>query len=170
MPIVTKNLELYFQHAPVADLTSLAAISTVGMVNGLIIEVSSSGFFELQTPAIATPDGRDVIAGTGGGVWLRQTLPTLTTTTGGQITISKLQVAQTPILLTVNTTIDGSTLAIGTPYIYESTAATVITLTIIGGFTFRNPVVLNGGSTTLGFNPEDVFTLTRYADTTILIS
>jgi hypothetical protein len=170
MPIVTKNLELFFQHAPVADLASLAAVSTVGMVNGLIIEVSSVGFFELQTPAIATPDGRDIIAGTGGGVWLRQTLPVLTTTTSGQIAISKLQVAQTPILLTINTSMDGTTLSVGTPYIYQCTSATPITLTLVAGCTFRNPTVLYGSSSTMGFNPEDVFTLTRYADNTILIS
>lgn len=85
----TKNLELYFQHAPLADLAALAATSTVGMVNGLIVEVAAAGLFEFQTPAVATPDGRDVITGNGGGVWIRQTLPALTTTTGGAITISK---------------------------------------------------------------------------------
>ncbi len=85
----TKNLELYFQHAPLADLAALAATSTVGMVNGLIVEVAAAGLFEFQTPAVATPDGRDVITGNDGGVWIRQTLPALTTTTGGAITISK---------------------------------------------------------------------------------
>ena len=81
----TKNLELYFEHAPVADLTALAAVSTVGIVNGVIIEVAAAGLFEFQTPAVATPDGRDVIAGLGGGVWIRQTLPALKTTAGGAI-------------------------------------------------------------------------------------
>jgi hypothetical protein len=87
--MTTKNLELYFQHAPLADLAALAATSTVGMVNGLIVEVAAAGLFEFQTPAVSTPDGRDVITGNGGGVWIRQTLPALTTTTGGAITISK---------------------------------------------------------------------------------
>lgn len=87
--MTTKNLELYFQHAPLADIAALAATSTVGMVNGLIVEVAAAGLFEFQTPAVATPDGRDVIVGNGGGVWIRQTLPALTTTTGGAITISK---------------------------------------------------------------------------------
>ena len=86
----TKNLELYFQHAPVADLTALAAVSTVGIVNGVIIEVAAAGLFEFQTPAVATPDGRDVIAGLGGGVWIRQTLPELVTTAGGKIDTSVL--------------------------------------------------------------------------------
>jgi len=85
----TKNLELYFQHAPIADLTALAAISTVGIVNGVMIEVASDGLFAFQTPAVATPTARDVIAGNGGGVWIRQTLPALTTTTGGAISIAK---------------------------------------------------------------------------------
>lgn len=90
MPITTKNLELYFQHAPTANLTTLAALSTVGMVNGVIIEVISDGIFTLQTPAVAIADGRDVITGSGGGVWIRKTLPALTTTAvGGAITIAK---------------------------------------------------------------------------------
>ena len=83
----TKNLELYFQHAPVADLTALALVDTVGIVNGVIIEVAAAGSFEFQTPAVATPDGRDVIAGLGGGVWIRQTLPALTTTAAGAMAI-----------------------------------------------------------------------------------
>lgn len=87
--MTTKNLELYFQHAPLADIAALAATSTVGMVNGLIVEVAAAGLFEFQTPAVATPDGRDVVTGNGGGVWIRQTLPALTTTAGGAITISK---------------------------------------------------------------------------------
>jgi hypothetical protein len=90
MPITTKNLELYFQHAPTANLTTLAALSTVGMVNGVVIEVISDGIFTLQTPAVAIADGRDVITGSGGGVWIRKTLPALTTTAvGGAITIAK---------------------------------------------------------------------------------
>ena len=90
MPITTKNLELYFQHAPTANLTTLAALSTVGMVNGVLIEVISDGVFTLQTPAVAIADGRDVITGSGGGVWIRKTLPALTTTAvGGAITIAK---------------------------------------------------------------------------------
>lgn len=90
MPITTKNLELYFQHAPTANLTTLAALSTVGMVNGVLIEVISDGIFTLQTPAVAIADGRDVITGSGGGVWIRKTLPALTTTAvGGAITIAK---------------------------------------------------------------------------------
>jgi hypothetical protein len=90
MPITTKNLELYFQHAPTANLTTLAALSTVGMVNGVVIEVISDGIFTLQTPAVAIADGRDVITGSGGGVWIRKTLPALTTAAvGGAITIAK---------------------------------------------------------------------------------
>lgn len=170
MPVATKNLELYFQHAPVADLTALAAVTTTGMVNSVTIEVASDGLFSFQTPAILTPDGRDVIAGLNGGVWVRQSLPYLKTTTSGQIDISDLQVALTPVLLTVNTNVNGASLDIGTPYLYESTAASPITLTLTGGYTFRNPTVLSGDSTTMGFNPEEVFTLTRYWDGTVLIS
>lgn len=81
----TKNLELYFQHSPLADLSELALISTTGMVNGLIVEVAEAGLFQFQTPAVATPDGRDVITGNGGGVWIRQTLSALNTTAGGAI-------------------------------------------------------------------------------------
>ena len=83
--MTTKNLETYFQHAPAADLTALAAVNTAGIVNGVIIEVAAAGLFEFQTPAVATPDGRDVISGLGGGVWIRQTLPALKTTAGGSI-------------------------------------------------------------------------------------
>lgn len=81
----TKNLELYFQHSPLADLSELALISTTGMVNGLIVEVAEAGLFQLQMPAVSTPDGRDVITGNGGGVWIRQTLSALNTTAGGAI-------------------------------------------------------------------------------------
>jgi len=171
MTITTKNLELYFQHAPVADLTALAVVVTTGIVNGVIIEVAGAGLFEFQFPAVATPDGRDVIAGSGGGVWRRQTVQALTTVTDGRIAIGSLQTQQTPVQLTVNTNITGSSLTLDTPYIYESTAASTITLTLVGGgYSFRNPPALNGTPTTIGFNPGDVFTLTRYADTTILIS
>ena len=86
--MATKNLEKYYEHRPVADLTSLGAISTVGIVNGVIVEVASDGLFQLQIPAVATPDGRDKIEGNGGGVWLRQTIPVLTTTVGGAIALS----------------------------------------------------------------------------------
>ena len=83
-----KNLELFFQHAPAADLIALAAIDTTGIVDGIIIEVSDSGFFKFQTPAVATPDGRDVITGNGGGVWIRLTLPAMITNTNGAIDIT----------------------------------------------------------------------------------
>jgi hypothetical protein len=75
-----------------------------------------------------------------------------------------------PIQLTVNTTINGTSLTIGVPYTYQSTSASIITLTLIGGIIFRNPPTLNGSSSTIGFNENDVFTLTRYSDSTILIT
>ena len=154
MPTLTKNLELYYQHRPVADLTALAAVSTTGMVNGLIIEVAAAGVFELQKPAVATADGSDIIAATGGGVWLRQSLPFLKTI---------------PVLIAASTGLNIASMVIGVPYTYQCTAAAIVTLSIIGG-TLRNPPVLNGSSTTLGFNPGDVFTLTLQSDTTILIT
>ena len=75
-----------------------------------------------------------------------------------------------PIQLSANTAVSGASLTVGVPYTYESIAANIITLTIVGGSTIRNPPVLNGSSTTAGFNPEDVFILTRYTDNTILIT
>lgn len=167
----TKNLEKYYMHRTATDLAALAAIDTTGIVNGLIVEVSEAGIFQFQTPITATPDGRDVILATDGlGVWLRQTLPAMTTTADGRIAIFDLQVEQVPILLTANTSINGGSLNIETPYLYESTATGIITLTITGGYTIRNPVVLNGTSNTIGFNPTDSFTLTAYSDMTILIT
>lgn len=71
------NLELYFHHAPAADLTELAGptVNTTGMIAGMIIQVIGEGQFHLQLPAVKTPDGVDVIAGYGGGgVWLRSTV------------------------------------------------------------------------------------------------
>lgn len=87
----------------------------------------------------------------------------------GQIQTSDLPYA-TPIQLSVDTTINGTGLTIGTPYTYQSISYSVITLTIVGGITLRNPPTLNGSNTTLGFNNNDVFTLTRYNDGTILIT
>lgn len=75
-----------------------------------------------------------------------------------------------PIQLSVDTTINGTGLSVGVPYQYQSTASSIITLTIIGGITLRNPPVLNGSTSTIGFNNNDVFTLTRYSDSTILIT
>lgn len=171
MVATTKNIEKYYLHRTAITLADLAAISTTGIVNGLIMEVSDAGIFQFQTPITSTPDGRDVIlAADGGGVWLRQTLAAMTTTSDGRIAIFDLQVEQTPILLTANTSINGGSLNIDTPYIYESTAAGIITLTITGGYTIRNPVVLNGTANTIGFNPTDSFTLTAYSDMTILIT
>ena len=93
---------------------------------------------------------------------------------GANVTMSPIEATDlpinTPIQLTINTTINGASLAVGLNYIYQSIAASIITLTIVGGATIRNPPLLNGSTTTMGFNPEDVFTLTRYADNTILIT
>ena len=93
---------------------------------------------------------------------------------GTNVTMSAIQEEDLPVLipiqLTVNTSINGASLTIGVPYTYESIAASIITLTIVGGTTLRNPPALNGSSTTIGFNPEDVFTLTRYTGGTILIT
>ena len=93
---------------------------------------------------------------------------------GTDVTMSAIQAGDLPVLLpvqlTINTSINGASLTVGVPYTYESIAASIITLTIVGGATLRNPPTLNGSSTTLGFNPEDVFTLTRYASNTILIT
>jgi hypothetical protein len=87
----------------------------------------------------------------------------------GAIQLSDLPYSP-PIQLSVNTTINGTGLTIGVPYEYQSIASSIITLTIIGGITLRNPPALNGSSTTMGFNNNDVFTLTRYPDSTILIT
>jgi len=93
---------------------------------------------------------------------------------GTNVSMSAIQTTDlpytTPIQLTVDTTINGTGLSIGVPYQYQSTASSIITLTIIGGITLRNPPVLNGSSATIGFNNNDVFTLTRYGDGTILIT
>lgn len=93
---------------------------------------------------------------------------------GSNVSMSSIQVSDlpysNPIQLTIDTTINGNSLTIGVPYTYQSTAAYTITLTVIGGITLRNPPVLNGSSSTIGFNNNDVFTLTRYSDSTILIT
>lgn len=103
MPITTKNLELYFQQAPVADLTALAAIDTTGIVDGLTIEVSNAGLFKFETPAVATPDGLNVIAGFDGGVWIRQTVPALKATAAGLIAPDMLAtIANNAVLATNN--------------------------------------------------------------------
>ena len=87
----------------------------------------------------------------------------------GAIQLSDLPYSP-PIQLSVDTTINGTGLTVGVPYEYQSIASSIITLTIIGGITLRNPPALNGSSTTMGFNNNDVFTLTRYSDSTILIT
>lgn len=100
--MATKNLELYFQHAPVASLNALKAIDTSGIVTGLIVEVVGVGFFNFQTPPVATPDNLNVIQATDlGGVWIRQTLPQLNATAGGKIDASSLgTVANSAVLVT----------------------------------------------------------------------
>jgi hypothetical protein len=93
---------------------------------------------------------------------------------GTNVSMSAIQTSDlpytTPIQLTVNTTINGTGLTIGVPYTYQSTSVSIITLTLVGGITFRNPPALNGSTSTIGFNENDVFTLTRYSDSTILIT
>lgn len=93
---------------------------------------------------------------------------------GVNVTMSPIQISDIPFLnpiqLTIDTTINGASLSIGTSYTYESTSASIITLTIVGGATIRNPPTLNGSITTIGFNQEDNFTLTRYSDNTILLT
>lgn len=93
---------------------------------------------------------------------------------GTNVALSALQTSDlpytTPIQLTIDTTINGTSLTIGVPYQYQSTSVSIITLTIVGGITLRNPPALNGSPSTIGFNENDVFTLTRYSDSTILIT
>ena len=93
---------------------------------------------------------------------------------GANVTMSTIEPTDlpvnTPIQLSIDTSINGASLTVGLNYIYQSIAAGIITLTILGGATLRNPPLLNGSPTTVGFNPEDVFTLTRYSDNTILIT
>jgi hypothetical protein len=93
---------------------------------------------------------------------------------GANVSMSAIQTSDlpytTPIQLTVNTTINGTSLTIGVPYTYQSTSVSIITLTLALGITFRNPTALNGSASTIGFNENDVFTLTRYSDSTILIT
>lgn len=125
----TKNLELYFQHAPLADLAALAATSTVGMVNGLIVEVAAAGLFEFQTPAVATPDGRDVITGNGGGVWIRQTLPALKTTSGGAIDFTSGGTSA----LTQQTALDAIAGAVTSTYYLRGNGTHVVMNTIQAG-------------------------------------
>jgi len=104
MPISTKNLELYFQQAPVADLTALAAIDTTGIVDGVTIEVSDAGIFKFQLPAVAVADGLNVITGFDGGVWIRQTLPSLLATAGGTIDAASLATIANDAVLVTNAT------------------------------------------------------------------
>ena len=93
---------------------------------------------------------------------------------GVDVKMSSIQISDLPypalVQLSVDTTINGTGLVLNTPYQYQSIAASIITLTIVGGITLRNPPALNGSTTTMGFNPNDVFTLTRYGDGTILIT
>lgn len=93
---------------------------------------------------------------------------------GTNVSLSPIQITDlpypTPIQLIIDTTINGNSLSVGVAYPYQSTASSIITLTIVGGITLRNPPTLNGSSTTIGFNNNDVFTLTRYSDSTILIT
>ena len=109
MTTITKNLELYFMHAPINGLTALQAIDTSSIVDGLFIVVSGVGIFQLQVPAVLTPDGIDVIQpNVGDGVWIRQSLNFLKTSNGkidssmvdmalqnlSNVTISSLQTNQ----------------------------------------------------------------------------
>jgi len=104
MPITTRNIELYFQQAPVADLTALAAIDTTGIVDGVTIEVSDAGIFKFQLPAVAVADGLNVITGFDGGVWIRQTLPALLATAGGTIDAASLATIANDAVLVTNAT------------------------------------------------------------------
>lgn len=101
----TKNLELYFQSSPVASIVALEAVSTSGMVAGVVVEVVDVGYFTFQNPAVAIPDGLNVIAATdAGGVWIRQTLPALKATAGGLIDPSMLaDIANSAVLATNST-------------------------------------------------------------------
>jgi hypothetical protein len=98
-----KNFELYFMPAPIASLASLAGLSTAGMQDSVIIEITGVGLFSFQTPAIVTPDGLNVIQATDlGGVWIRQTLPALKATSSGLIAPSMLATIANNAVLTTN--------------------------------------------------------------------
>ena len=78
--------------------------------------------------------------------------------------------SETPITITADSNLDSSTMNVNQPYEYTNNGLAIVTLTIIGGSTLRNPPILNGSSTTAGFNPGDVFAFTKLTDNTILVS
>lgn len=78
-------LEKNYIHRIVADFTALTAINVTGRDSGLLVQVIGEGLFGLESPGVATPNGRDVIVGSGGAVWLRLTQENLKTTAAGDI-------------------------------------------------------------------------------------
>lgn len=150
----TKNLELYFQHAPVNDLIALALVDTTNLVNGVIINVGNDGFFAFQNPAIDVPNGVDIIEGLNGGIWKRKSAPLLSTL---------------PVFVEADMSIDSTLLTPKNSKTFVNISTDIVTLTVTGGATFRNPTVLNGSDTTIGLNPKESFVLTLLTDNTILV-
>lgn len=71
----TKNIELYYQHRPAANITALKAVNTTSIVDGEICNVSGLGTWQFIKASTATADDITVVAPTtGGGRWLKQTI------------------------------------------------------------------------------------------------
>jgi len=75
-----------------------------------------------------------------------------------------------PIRIVSNTNVNTLGMIVITPYTYVNVGVTAVTLTLIGGSEFINPLILNGSATTLGINPGEVVTLTKQSDNLIFVS
>lgn len=98
------------------------------------------------------------------------------TDSNGQVQDSGISVVQLnailnstiPIEVIANQNINTAGLEESIPVIYENIGSAIVTLTLLGGATLRNPPVLNGSATTAGLNPGETITFIKQADNTIL--
>ena len=72
--MATKNLELYYMHRPIADITALKAIDTTSIVSGLTVLVEGKGLCRFDKLSTEPPDDKIIYEPTiGGGRWYLMT-------------------------------------------------------------------------------------------------
>ena len=83
-------------------------------------------------------------------------------------TLSAIINSAIPVEVISNQNVNSLGLEVNIPVTYENIGNSIITLTILGGATLRNPPVLNGSQTTAGLNPGETITFIKQIDNTIL--
>jgi hypothetical protein len=132
-----KNVELYYMHRPVADLTALAAVDATNTVAGTFFVTADQGTFEYDPNSLLTPDGRNIIApSAGGGNFIRTGMFLFKITAGGKIDSSILD---TPFSMAL-----GGTGAALTPNLGGIIYSTNTTMAVLASTDETNRLLMSG--------------------------